>query len=103
MTLTARDAATSQRAARKRDKPSRLATQSAPQGTIRCTNEVHGRIVKSITVSGVDNFNVVSVEFMDSTAFTVELFPVLQLKAEYNDWTVPEGKLLKTWPLITTR
>ena len=80
-----------------------MATQSAPKGTIRCTNEVRGRIVKSITISGVDNFNAVSVEFTDGTAFTVELFPVIHMKAEYNDWTVSEGKLLKSWPLITTR
>jgi hypothetical protein len=92
------------RTAAKRDKSSRFATQTlAPKGTIRCTKEVRGRIVRSITVRGVDNFNIVNVEFMDGTAFTVELFPVVQLKAEFNDWTVADGKLLKTWPLITTR
>lgn len=101
---TARSATANQTTTTKPKRRSESATHaSAQKGTIRCTKEVRGRIVKSITVSGIDNFNVVNVEFMDGTAFTVELFPTVRLKTEYNDWTVAEGKLLKAWPLITTR
>jgi len=54
-------------------------------------------------VSGVDDFNVVNIDFMDGTAVTVAMAPSIKLKVEYNDWTVPEGELLKEWPVLITR
>jgi len=73
------------------------------EGVIRCTEEVRGKRVKSICVSGVDDFNVVNIDFMDGTAVTVAMAPSIKLKVEYNDWTVPEGELLKEWPVLITR
>jgi hypothetical protein len=37
-------------------------------------------------VSGVDNFNVV----IDGAALSIEFSPVVKVKVEYNDWSVPE-------------
>ncbi len=80
---------------------------SAPEpprdGVIRCTSEVRGKQVRSIYVSGVDEFNVVNIDFTDGTALTVQIFPAAKLKVELNDWTTADGKLLKKWPIITTR
>jgi hypothetical protein len=73
------------------------------EGVIHCTEQVRGKTVKSISVSGVDNFNVVIVDFMDGTALSVEFSPVVKLKVEYNDWSVRDGKLLKSWPPMLTR
>jgi hypothetical protein len=73
------------------------------EGVIRCTKQVRGKAVKSIYVSGMDAFNVVNVDFLDGTALTIQVSPALELKVEYNDWSVGDGKLLKTWPSIITR
>jgi len=73
------------------------------EGVIRCTSEVRGKQVRSIYVSGVDQFNVVNIEFTDGTALTVQIIPAARLKVEFNDWTGGDGKLLKQWPVITTR
>lgn len=82
----------------------REATQQvATQGVIRCTEEVRGKRVKSIYVSGVDEFNVVNIDFTDGTALTVQIAPAASLRVELNDWTVAEGELLKEWPLLITR
>jgi len=64
---------------------------------------VRGKTVKSIYVTGVDNYNVVNVDFMDGTALSVQLSPAVKLKVEYNDWSVRDGKLLKAWPPMITR
>jgi hypothetical protein len=73
------------------------------EGVIRCTSEVRGKQVRSIYVSGVDEFNVVNIDFTDGTALTVQIVPVAKLKVELNDWTSGDGRLLKKWPIITTR
>jgi len=62
---------------------------------IHCAERVRGKAVQSIYVSGVDNFNVVNVDFMDGTTLTVQFTPVVSLKIEYNDWSVRDGKLLE--------
>ena len=79
------------------------ARKSNRKGIIRCAEEVRGKCVKAIYVSGADQFNVVNVDFTDGTALTVQITPAAKLKVEYNDWTVSEGKLLKEWPLLITR
>jgi len=85
----------------------KLAPMSTPEphrdGVIRCTSEVRGKQVRSIYVSGVDEFNVVNIDFTDGTALTVQIVPAARLKVELNDWTTGDGKLLKKWPVITTR
>jgi len=73
------------------------------EGVIRCTSEVRGKQVRSIYVSGIDEFNVVNIDFTDGTALTVQIVPVAKLKVELNDWTSGDGRLLKKWPIITTR
>ena len=78
-------------------------TKPDREGVIRCTSEVRGKQVRSIYVSGVDEFNVVNIDFTDGTALTVQIVPVAKLKVELNDWTSGDGRLLKKWPIITTR
>lgn len=73
------------------------------EGVIRCTREVRGKQVRSIYVSGGDQFNVVNIDFTDGTALTVQIIPADRLKVELNDWTTGNGKLLKQWPAIITR
>jgi len=51
----------------------------------------------------VYSFNVVNIDFMDGTALTVQFSPVVKGKVEYNDWSVRNGKPLKTWPSMLTR
>jgi len=65
--------------------------------------EVRGKCVRSIYVSGVDEFNVVNVDFTDSTSLTVQIIPAAKLKVDYNDWTTGNLKPLKEWPLLITR
>jgi len=82
--------------------------QAAPpkptrKGVIHCTEEVRGKCVRSIYVSGVDEFNVVNVDFTDSTSLTVQIIPAAKLKVDYNDWTTGNLKPLKEWPLLITR
>ena len=43
------------------------AKRPSQDGVIHCAERVRGKAVKSIYVSGVDNFNVVNVDFMDGT------------------------------------
>lgn len=84
---------------------SRLESQQTAtrDGVIHCTDQVRGKTVESIYVSGVDNFNVVNIAFTDRTALTVHLIPAVELKVEYNDWSVRDGQLLKAWPPMITR
>jgi hypothetical protein len=84
-------------------KPPKLQeTKPAREGVIRCTSEVRGKQVRSIYVSGADEFNVVNIDFSDGTALTVQIIPVAKLKVELNDWTSGDGRLLKKWPVIIT-
>jgi hypothetical protein len=46
---------------------------------------------------------VVEVDFTDGTSLSVELFPMVELKAELNDWNVENGKLMKAWPRMIAR
>ncbi len=78
-------------------------TSPERNGVIRCTSEVRGKQVRSIYVSGVDEFNVVNIDFTDGTALKVQIIPAARLKVELNDWTSGDGTLLKKWPVLITR
>ena len=72
-------------------------------GQLRITKEIAGKRVRSFYISYTDNYNVVEVDFVDGTSLSVELFPMVELKAELNDWTVENGKVLKRWPRMIAR
>jgi len=63
-------------------------------GRLRITREIAGKRVRSIYLSYTDSYNVVEVEFVDGTSLSVELFPVVELRAELNDWQVQSRKKL---------
>jgi hypothetical protein len=46
---------------------------------------------------------VVEVDFVDGTSMSVELFPMVELKAELNNWKVENGEVLKRWPRMIAR
>ena len=50
-----------------------------------------------------DNYNAVEVDFVDGTSLSVEHFPMVELKAELNDWGIENVKVLKRWPLMIAR
>jgi hypothetical protein len=56
---------------------------------IRRTAQMGAKTVKSIYVSGVDNLNVVSVEFMDARPCLLRYS--LKVRLKYNDWCVRGG------------
>lgn len=87
---------------RKPSKTTQKQPFNMPPQRVDCTEEVRGKRVKSITVCAEHGFNIVDIQFLDGTAFSVELFPSVRLKAEINDWNVGEGRLLKKWPDIAT-
>jgi hypothetical protein len=72
-------------------------------GQIRISREIAGKRVRSVFISYTDNHNVVEVDFVDGTSLSVELFPMVELKAELNDWNVESGKVLKRWPRMIAR
>jgi len=72
-------------------------------GVIRCVEGVRGKRVQSIYVSAAGNDNVVEIVFVDGTALTVQLFPMLEMQTSLTDCTVENGKLLKEWPRLTVR
>ncbi len=84
-------------------KKRRITDTPTREGVIHCSSEVRGKQVRSIYVSGVDEFNVVNIDFTDGTALTVQIVPAARLKVELNDWTSGDGTLLKKWPVIITR
>ena len=49
--------------------------------------------VRSPCISYTNNYNVVEVDFVDGTCPSDELFPMVKLKAELNDWNVENGKM----------
>ena len=67
-------------------------------GQLRITKEIAGKRVRSLYISYTDNYNVVEVDFVDGTSLSVELFPMVELKAELNNWKVENGEVLKRWP-----
>ena len=72
-------------------------------GQLRISKEIVGKRVRSLYISYTDNYNVVEVDFVDGTSLSVELFPMVKLKAELNDWNVENGRVLKRWPLMVAR
>jgi hypothetical protein len=72
-------------------------------GQLRITKEIAGKRVRSLYVSYTDNYNVVEVDFVDGTSLSVELFPMIELKAELNNWKVENGEVLKRWPRMIAR
>jgi hypothetical protein len=46
---------------------------------------------------------VVEVEFVDGTSLSVELFSLVELRAELNDWKVENGKVVKSCPRMIAR
>ena len=72
-------------------------------GQLRLTKEIAGKLVRSLSISYTDNYNAVEVEFVDGTSLSVEHFPMVGLKAELNDWSVENVKVLKRWPLMIAR
>ena len=72
-------------------------------GQFRCSKEIAGKRVRSVYISHSDQYNVVEVDFTDGTSLSVELFPLVELKVELNDWNVENGKLLKSWPHMIAR
>jgi hypothetical protein len=72
-------------------------------GQLRITKEIAGKRVRSLYISYTDSYNVVEVDFVDGTSLSVELFPMIELKAELNDWTMENGKVLKRWPRMIAR
>jgi hypothetical protein len=72
-------------------------------GQLRITKEIAGKRVRSLYISYTDNYNVVEVDFVDGTSLSVELFPMVELKAELNNWKVENGEVLKRWPRMIAR
>jgi hypothetical protein len=72
-------------------------------GRLRITREIAGKRVRSIYLSYTDSCNVVEVEFADGTSLSVELFPLVELRAESNDWKVENGKVVKSCPRMIAR
>jgi hypothetical protein len=76
-------------------------------GSVQARSAFPGRLRESVcdlSSSGyTDNHNVVEVDFVDGTSLSVELFPMVELKAELNDWNVESGKVLKRWPRMIAR
>jgi hypothetical protein len=72
-------------------------------GQLRITKEIAGKRVRSLYISYTDNYNVVEVDFVDSTSLSVELFPMVELKAELNNWKVENGEVLKSWSRMIAR
>jgi hypothetical protein len=75
----------------------------AGPGQIRITKEIAGKCVRSLYISYTDSYNVVELDFVDGTSLSVELFPMVELKAELNDWKVGNGEVLKRWPRMIAR
>jgi len=57
-------------------------------GQLRISREIEGKRVRSLYISHTNNYNVVEVDFVDGTSLSVELFLMVKLKAELNDWNV---------------
>jgi hypothetical protein len=72
-------------------------------GQLRITKEIAGKLVRSLYISYTDSYNVVEVDFVDGTSLSVELFPMVELKAELNNWKVENGEVLKRWPRMIAR
>ena len=72
-------------------------------GQLRITKEIAGKRVRSLYISYTDNYNVVEVDFVDGTSLSVELFPMIELKAELNSCKVENGELLKSWPRMIAK
>jgi hypothetical protein len=90
----------------KPEQESRAETEELPPlgpGQLRVTKEIAGKRMRSLYISYTDSYNVVEVDFVDGTSLSVELFPMVELKAELNDWTVENGKVLKRWPRMIAR
>jgi hypothetical protein len=72
-------------------------------GRLRITREIAGKRVRSIYLSYTDSCNGVEVEFVDGTSLSVELFSLVELRAELNDWKVENGKVVKSCPRMIAR
>jgi hypothetical protein len=72
-------------------------------GQLRITKEIAGKRERSLYISYTDSYNVVEVDFVDGTSLSVELFPMVELKAELNNWKVENGEVLKRWPRMFAR
>ena len=82
-------------------KPLRNKT-TRPERVLRCISEVRGKRVQSISVSANGEYNVITIDFTDDTALTVQILPAVRFKAQLNDWSSDNAKLLKTWPVLIT-
>lgn len=72
-------------------------------GQFLCSKEIAGKRVRSVHIDYSGDYNVVEVNFMDKTSLSVELFPMVELKVELNDWNVENGRILKAWPRMIVR
>jgi hypothetical protein len=72
-------------------------------GQLRISSEIAGKRVRSLYIRYTENYNIVEVDFVDGTSLSVELFPMVKLKAELNDWNVESGRVLKRWPRMIAR
>src|SRR5258708_9425829 len=72
-------------------------------GQLRISKEIAGKRARSIYISYTDSNNVVEVDFVDGTSLSVELFHMVELKAEFNDLNVENGRVLKRWPRMIAR
>jgi hypothetical protein len=72
-------------------------------GVICCDSEVRGKQVDSVYVSGVSDYNVVNISFLDGTTLSVHIFPAARLKVHFDDWSSGNCRPLKSWSEITTR
>jgi hypothetical protein len=57
-------------------------------GQLRIFKEIAGKCVRSVYISYTDGYNVVEVDFVDGTSLSVEILPMVELKAELNNWKV---------------
>ena len=57
----------------------------------------------ALCISYTNNYNVVEVAFVDGTYPSDELFPMVKLKAELNDWNMENGRVLKRWLRMIAR
>ena len=68
---------------------------------IRDYPEVVGKIIDRITLTNEEDFRCVSIRFSDRTGIYFEFESSLAVKPEFMNWKTGNGKLIKSYPVVT--
>lgn len=65
--------------------------------------QVRGKRLEAIEFATNTEYHAIELRFQDKTELYLEIEPCFTFHANYTDWKIPEGRLIKQWRVVRSQ